>query len=181
MKTENNQNKIVIFLEKYRYWIGIMLFLIVLTESVYLLWRDNYLMPEIEKRVKNLENKISVLSKNNLPAANKNVEIDKLISDSQSAGADDTRGKIAGADQAQGNPSPAQKAPAKQAEATGKININTASVSELDQLPGIGPAYANKIIDYRQKNGGFKSIEEIKNIKGIGEATFNKMRDKISI
>ena len=62
-----------------------------------------------------------------------------------------------------------------------KININTASLSQLDSLPGIGPTYAQRIIDYREANGGFKSIEEIKNIKGIGDKTFEKFKDQITI
>lgn len=64
---------------------------------------------------------------------------------------------------------------------SGTVNINSASLSELDSLPGIGATYAQRIIDYRTANGGFKSIEEVKNIKGIGDATFNKLKDKISI
>lgn len=63
----------------------------------------------------------------------------------------------------------------------GKVNINTASLAQLDTLPGIGPAYAQRITDYRNANNGFKSIEEIKNIKGIGDKTFEKLKDLISI
>lgn len=64
---------------------------------------------------------------------------------------------------------------------TGLININTASASQLDSLPGIGPVYAARIIEYRQANGGFKSVEELLNIKGIGEKTLEKLKDKITI
>lgn len=64
---------------------------------------------------------------------------------------------------------------------TGMVNINTASLSELDGLPGIGPTYAQRIIDYRNSNGGFKNVEEIKNVKGIGEKTFEKLKDQITI
>lgn len=63
----------------------------------------------------------------------------------------------------------------------GKVNINTANASELDTLPGIGPAKAAEIINYREKNGRFKSIEEIKNIKGMGEASFEKLKDSIKV
>ena len=66
-------------------------------------------------------------------------------------------------------------------ENVGKININTASVEELQQLPGIGPAKAQAIVDYRQSNGGFKTIEEIKNVKGIGEKTYEKLKELIDI
>ena len=56
------------------------------------------------------------------------------------------------------------------------VNINTASSAELEALPGIGPAKAKSIVEYRQKNGAFKSVEELKNVKGIGDAVLNKLR-----
>ena len=58
------------------------------------------------------------------------------------------------------------------------VNINTASSSELEALPGIGPAKAKAIVDYRQQHGAFKSVEELKNVKGIGEGIFSKLRPK---
>lgn len=61
------------------------------------------------------------------------------------------------------------------------ININTASAEELDKLPGIGPAMAGRIIDYRQTNGGFRNVEEIKLVKGIGEKMYVGLKDKIAI
>ncbi len=63
----------------------------------------------------------------------------------------------------------------------GVVNINTASLAELDTLPGIGPATAQKIIDYRQANGSFSSIEDIINVSGIGEAKFEKIKNMITI
>lgn len=61
------------------------------------------------------------------------------------------------------------------------VNINTASLDELDTLPGIGPAYAQRIIDYRTQNNGFKSINTIQDVKGIGPITFEKLKDLITI
>lgn len=63
----------------------------------------------------------------------------------------------------------------------GKININTASIESLQQIPGIGEVKAISLVEYREKNGGFKSIDEIKNISGIGDKTFEKLRDYIDI
>jgi len=63
----------------------------------------------------------------------------------------------------------------------GKVNINSATAEQLDTLPGIGPAYAARIIQYRESNGAFGSIEEIKEVSGIGDATFGKIKDLITI
>lgn len=63
----------------------------------------------------------------------------------------------------------------------GVVNINTATKEELQKISGIGEVKANSIIEYREKNGGFKSIDEIKNIGGIGEKTYEKIKEKISI
>lgn len=62
-----------------------------------------------------------------------------------------------------------------------KVNINTATQEELDTLPGIGPSIASKIIDYREQNGKFNSIEEIKEVSGIGDAKYEKIKDSITI
>ena len=63
----------------------------------------------------------------------------------------------------------------------GKININTAGESELDTLDGVGPATAKAIIQYREQNGPFQSIEEIKNVKGIGDSKFDSIKDSITV
>lgn len=60
-----------------------------------------------------------------------------------------------------------------------RININTADSEELQMLDGVGPATAQKIIDYREANGSFKKIEDIKNVSGIGDKTFEKLKDDI--
>lgn len=62
-----------------------------------------------------------------------------------------------------------------------KVNLNTATLAELDALPGIGPAIAQRIIDYRQQRGGFRRIEEIKNVSGIGDKLYSQIKDRISV
>jgi competence protein ComEA len=63
----------------------------------------------------------------------------------------------------------------------GLININTATQAELETLPGIGPAIAERIIAYRESHGGFTAIEEVAEVSGIGEATFADIKDKITV
>ena len=61
------------------------------------------------------------------------------------------------------------------------VNINTADAERLATLKGIGPALAQRIIDYREQNGAFKSIDEIKNVRGIGDKKFAAFKDKITV
>ena len=61
------------------------------------------------------------------------------------------------------------------------INLNTATALELETLPGIGPAMAARILEYREKNGPFQKIEELMNIQGIGERVFLRLRPQITV
>ena len=83
---------------------------------------------------------------------------------------------LAGAAQASsGNPT------AVKGEVVATVNINTASVKELDALPGIGARTAALIVDYRQKNGPFKKIEELMNVRGVGEKSFLKLKPQLTV
>ncbi len=64
---------------------------------------------------------------------------------------------------------------------TGTININTATAAELEALPGIGAKTAARIVEYRQKNGAFKKVEELMNVRGVGEKNFVKLKSQISV
>ncbi|HBP24111.1 MAG TPA: hypothetical protein DD632_01225 [Oribacterium sp.] len=64
---------------------------------------------------------------------------------------------------------------------SGRINLNTATLEELDALPGVGPSTAQNIITYRETYGGFAAPEEIMNVKRIGEKTYEKLKDYISV
>lgn len=67
-----------------------------------------------------------------------------------------------------------------QQKQAGLVNINTASITELDSLPGVGEVTAQRIIEYRQQHS-FTRIEDIMQVKGIGEAKFNKMKDRLTV
>ena len=81
----------------------------------------------------------------------------------------------------------ARQTPAQDAAAAAKpssaalINLNSATAAELEKLPGVGPAMATRILEYRQKSGGFKKIEELMNVKGIGEKSFLKLKPLVAV
>jgi competence protein ComEA len=63
----------------------------------------------------------------------------------------------------------------------GRVNINTATVEELDALPGIGPTTAQAIVDYRLQNGPFQVIQDIQNVPGVGPATYELIKDYLTV
>lgn len=83
---------------------------------------------------------------------------------------------------AQTTSAPAQVGkPAKTAPLQTPVNINTATATELEALPGVGLAMAARIIEYRQKVGGFKKIEDLMNVRGIGEKAFLNLKPMIVV
>jgi competence protein ComEA len=65
--------------------------------------------------------------------------------------------------------------------AGGAIDLNTASAAELEGLPGVGPAIAQRIIDHREQNGPFESVDQLQEVSGIGPATLEKLRDRATV
>jgi len=78
-------------------------------------------------------------------------------------------------------PEPPEPSPGAPRGGDGKININTATKNELMDLPGVGPAIADRIIEYRQQFGRFETIEDIMNVSGIAEGRFGRIKDKITV
>lgn len=177
-----SDSRIELLIEKYRFWIGGVLILAIVGGSVVLIWRENYAKPTLESRIENLESKIVLMeefAKRNQEANNDQANLNDQVSGVPTEQA----GTVAGinSQDTASQRTDSNKQTVTSQPTSGKININSASATELDLLSGIGPAYAGRIIDYRNTNGGFKSIDEIKNIKGIGEKTFDKFKDQISV
>lgn len=79
---------------------------------------------------------------------------------------------------AAGTPPPPSLAPVEQ---NLRVNLNTATLQELDSLPGIGPVLAQRILDYRAQHGAFGTIEDIKEVKGIGDKLFSEIQERITV
>ena len=67
------------------------------------------------------------------------------------------------------------------ATAAAPVNLNTATAEQLTTIPGVGAKTAERIIEYRQKNGGFKKVEDLMNVSGVGEKSFLKMKPLITV
>lgn len=152
------------FIEKYSVYIGSGLIVLALVGGVLLMvkkgaWASgdsqSSASSEKDKEIADLKSKIA--------------DLEKQISDSKSATSTSTTSEVVT------SPSP------ESSQTAGKININTATASQLDSLPGIGPVYAQRIVDYRNASGPFSSIDKIQDVKGIGPKTYDKFKDKITI
>ena len=71
--------------------------------------------------------------------------------------------------------------PAAKASASAQVNLNTANVTQLETLPGIGKSTAERILEYREKSGGFKKIEDLMNVRGVGEKSFLKLKPLVTV
>jgi len=76
---------------------------------------------------------------------------------------------------------PAASKAAAKPPSTAPVNINTASAAEFEGLPGIGATMAARIVEYRQKNGPFKKIEDLMNVRGLGEKNFLKLKPQLTL
>jgi len=157
------------FIEKNSNWIGLGLVILSLIGGTLLLMKKGTLagdsgkislIEEKNQKISELENKINDLER----------QIEELKSAAPAADS-----------QPATSPSPSTQNVLAPSQANGKINLNTASASQLDSLPGIGPVYAQRIIDYRSANGLFTSIEQVQNVKGIGPKTLEKFRDLVTL
>ena len=178
-----DKNKIDGAIEKYRFWIGGVLTVVILTGCGVLFWRENIAKPSFADRISQLEDRVDKLENNQETIINEQTSSNAQSLNIQALNIQpqDT-GEVAGVgtettkipDQVR-NDSSAVVTP------QGKINLNTASQSQLELLPGIGPVTAGYIIDYRNQHGGFKSIGELDNVKNIGQKTIEKFKDLVSL
>lgn len=177
MKGNQKQIDLNGLIEKYRWWIGGFLLLAIILSGGYLLWREgrgndeavvtnDEHISQLESRIKNTELKIEQLE-----SKTSNTSNGEAATQSNNI----TSGQVAGAS------SSSPQTSSKTVVPSGRVNLNSASATELDTLPGIGAAYAQRIIEYRQSHGGFKDISELKNIKGIGDKTYEKLKDLVTI
>lgn len=75
----------------------------------------------------------------------------------------------------------AQEPAGRSASTANIVNVNTASLAELEALPGVGPRAAQRIVEYRTKNGAFKKIEELMKVQGIGERSFLRLKPLVTV
>lgn len=150
-------------IDKYRLQIGIGLVIVILTATGILISQNR----KTSQQVKTSEKSTTMTTSSSLPAISS-------AANSPSTAKKTTKetGAVAGA---------ATQAPTSRVPIAGKINLNTASLAELDTLSGIGKVKAQAIIDYREANGPFQTVDQLVKVKGIGPKTLEKLRDKITV
>lgn len=164
------------FIFRYKWWIGSILLILVMLSGGVLLWKSNRL--NNKERIINNGDELGLLKEQISKQEARISQLESRIQNQESSSVSssnlsDNSGAIAGASTGMDS--------TKSSIPKGKINLNTANTSELDSLPGIGPVYAERIIEYRTSHGGFKNITELKNIKGIGDKTYEKLKDLVAI
>ncbi len=80
-----------------------------------------------------------------------------------------------------GQDPPAEPAAGRETEGTDLVDLNRATLAELDTLPGVGPRTAQRIVEYREENGGFTRLEELMNVRGIGERIFLRLKPLVTV
>jgi competence protein ComEA len=65
--------------------------------------------------------------------------------------------------------------------AGGKVNLNTATLAQLDSLPGVGPVLAQRILDHREKNGAFRTVSDLRQVDGIGDARYEQLKELVTV
>ncbi len=80
-----------------------------------------------------------------------------------------------------GLPMPSAAGAPTDGETGGLVNLNTATLDQLQTLPGVGPVLAQRIVDFREQHGGFGSVEDLRKVTGIGDARFNELKDRVAV
>ena len=140
-------------------------------------------MPNINERATSNSNKDSFSLSQNLGYNNDGNSIENIISSSVKPNNNyNLSANIANNNEAEPSDNNNNNSSASEKKISSNlININTADIKELQKLTGIGPATAGNIISYRDKNGNFNSIEDLKAVPRIGDKTFDKLRDSITV
>lgn len=171
--------QILALIEKYKVAIGMVLLAGATVGGVYILrphniQTDTDFINAIDQRLTQVEKKLDTLGQVKGETVTNEPVLDVVVPNEKK----ESQSTLS---QSQVSQPQTQDTEKQQTPSSSVVNINSASAQELDSLPGIGPTYAQRIIDYRTSNGGFKSVDEIKNVKGIGDKTFEKFKDKITI